>query len=84
MANSQGGQGQSRGQGGHGQTFTARQHDVSLGRESQGPGAQHGSESKGRAVIAGANLNPDDLEEAGAAMEPQVDQATGQGIVGGS
>lgn len=26
----------------------------------------------------------EDIEEAGAAMEPQVDQATGQGIVGGS
>ena len=72
MANAQGGQGRPQGQGGHGQTFTSRQHDRSLGRESEGPGVKTPPEPE------------DDVEEAGAAMEPQVDQATGQGIVGGS
>lgn len=69
MANPQGGQGQPKGQGGHGQTFTAAQHDKSLGRRSEGPG-----------VVA----DEEDVEDAGAAMEPQVEQTTGQGIVGGS
>lgn len=99
MANPQGGQGQSQGQGGHGQTFTAAQHDKSLGRESQGPGVRHGSESEGREVVEGAESTierPDERsfaagdeagdldDDAGEAMEPQVDQTTGQGIVGGS
>ena len=71
MANAQGGQGRPQGQGGHGQTFTSRQHDRSLGRESEGPGVKR-------------EPDDEDIEDAGAAMEPQVDQATGQGIVGGS
>ena len=71
MANAQGGQGRSRGQGGHGQTFTTAQHDKSLGRKSEGPGVKR-------------EPDVEDFEEAGAAMEPQVGQATGQGIVGGS
>jgi len=100
MANSQGGQGQSQGQGGHGQTFTAAQHDTALGRESQGPSTKHDTGS--REVVEGAESTIDvpedsrgfaageeaggDLEQddAGAAMEPQVDTANGQGIVGGS
>ena len=71
MANAQGGQGRPEGQGGHGQTFTSRQHDAALGRESEGPGVER-------------EPDEEDAEEAGAAMDPQVDQATGQGIVGGS
>lgn len=71
MANAQGGQGRPEGEGGHGQTFTSRQHDASLGRESEGPGVKR-------------EPDDEDLDDAGAAMDPQVDQATGQGIVGGS
>jgi len=85
MANSQGGHRQPQGQGGHGQTFTAAQHDKSLGRDSQGPGVSHGAESEGREVVEGAESTIDVPEDdAGEAMEPQVGQTTGQGIVGGS
>jgi hypothetical protein len=71
MANAQGGQGRPQGQGGHGQTFTSRQHDKALYRRSEGPGVKR-------------EPDDEDVEEAGAAMEPQVDQSSGQGIVGGS
>lgn len=53
MANAQGGQGQPRGQGGHGQTFTSAQHDKALGRESSGPGVKHGREES-KKVMDGA------------------------------
>ena len=71
MAYAEGGLGGFRGLGGLGQTFTTAQHDKSLGRKSEGPGVKR-------------EPDVEDFEEAGAAMEPQVGQATGQGIVGGS
>lgn len=86
MANAQGGQGRPEGQGGHGQTFTSRQHDKALYRESEGPGVEHAPDGEGGEVYQGAESTidvPED-DDPGAAMEPQVDQATGQGIVGGS
>lgn len=70
MANAQGGQGRPQGQGGHGQTFTSRQHDKALGRESEGPGVKR-------------EADEEEVDEAGAAMEPQVDQTVGQGIASG-
>lgn len=78
MANAQGGQGQPKGQGGHGQTFTSAQHDAALGRESTGPGTRHDGDAPRVMDGAEATIQPPEGGLGDADSAPQSDMEGGE------